>query len=57
MKRLLWGIFTAVATLAVLLVVGLLLVDREPDALPVREETVAAVPAETLPAVTETLPG
>lgn len=57
MKRLLWGIFTAVATLAVLLVVGLLLVDREPDALPVPEETVAAVPAETLPAVTETLPG
>ena len=57
MKRLLWGIFTAVATLAVLLVVGLLLVDREPDALPVPEETVAAVPTETLPAVTETLPG
>lgn len=56
MKRLLWGIFTAVATLAVLLVVGLLLVDREPDALPVPEETVAAVPAETLPAETETLP-
>ena len=57
MKRLLWGIFTAVATLAVLLGVGLLLADREPDALPVPEETVAAVPAETLPAETETLPG
>ena len=57
MKRLLWGIFTAVATLAVLLVVGLLLADREPDALPAPEETVAAVPAETLPAETETQPG
>ena len=56
MKRLLWGIFTAVATLAVLMGVGVLLADRQPETVSAPEEAVAAVPAETLPAETETLP-
>ena len=56
MKRLLWGIFTAVATLAVLMGVGVLLADRQPETVSAPEEAAAAVPAETLPAETETLP-
>lgn len=58
MKRLLLGIFTAVATLAVLIGVGVLLADRQPETVSAPEEAVAAteVREETLPAETETLP-
>lgn len=58
MKRLLWGIFTAVATLAVLMGVGVLLADRQPETVSAPEEAAAAteVREETLPAETETLP-
>ena len=58
MKRLLLGVFTAVATLAVLIGVGVLLADRQPETVSAPEEAVAAteVREETLPAETETLP-
>ena len=58
MKRLLLGIFTAVATLAVLIGVGVLLANRQPETVSAPEEAVAAteVREETLPAETETLP-
>lgn len=58
MKRVLWGLFTAAATLAVLLGAGSLLADREPREVFLPEQTAAAaeIQAQTLPAETETLP-
>ena len=58
MKRLLWGFFAAVVTLAVLLGVGLLLAGGEPKSMAVPEETVTATEAreETIPQTEETLP-
>lgn len=60
MKRLLLGIFTAVATLAVLIGVGVLLADRQPEVVSQAAETVAVptetLPVDTAPAETETLP-
>lgn len=59
MKRLLWGLFTAVVTLAVLIGVCMLLADKEPEKViqPV-ETTVAVTEAveETIPTEAETLP-